>query len=240
MRAKDSARLSTIRLLLAAIKQREVDERIELTDADVLGDHREDAQAAPRLDRAVREGRRARTWPTPRRPRSRCSSAYLPQQLTRGRDRRGDRRGDRRDRRRGRRRTWARSWRVLKPKLAGRADMGKVSALVKAKLSARRRRALPSRRVVAYNRNARLARASHARDPTSISSHDPARLHPDAARRVDIVDVVDRYVPLKKAGANYGPAARSTARRRRRSRSARPSSSITASAAARTATRSAS
>ena len=36
MRAKDSARLSTIRLLQAAIKQREVDERIELTDADVL------------------------------------------------------------------------------------------------------------------------------------------------------------------------------------------------------------
>ena len=37
MRAKDTARLSTIRMLLAAIKQREVDERIELTDADVLG-----------------------------------------------------------------------------------------------------------------------------------------------------------------------------------------------------------
>ena len=36
MRAKDSARLSTIRLLLAAIKQREVDERIELGDSDVL------------------------------------------------------------------------------------------------------------------------------------------------------------------------------------------------------------
>jgi uncharacterized protein YqeY len=36
MRAKDSARLSTIRMLLAAIKQREVDERIELTDGDVL------------------------------------------------------------------------------------------------------------------------------------------------------------------------------------------------------------
>jgi uncharacterized protein YqeY len=36
MRAKDTARLSTIRLLLAAIKQREVDERIELTDVDVL------------------------------------------------------------------------------------------------------------------------------------------------------------------------------------------------------------
>jgi uncharacterized protein YqeY len=37
MRAKDTARLGTIRLLLAAIKQREVDERIELDDA-ALGD----------------------------------------------------------------------------------------------------------------------------------------------------------------------------------------------------------
>ena len=36
MRAKDSARLSAVRLLLAAIKQREVDERIELSDADVV------------------------------------------------------------------------------------------------------------------------------------------------------------------------------------------------------------
>ena len=36
MRAKETARLSAIRLLLAAIKQREVDERRELTDADVL------------------------------------------------------------------------------------------------------------------------------------------------------------------------------------------------------------
>ena len=36
MRAKETARLSTIRLLLAAIKQREVDERIELDDAQVL------------------------------------------------------------------------------------------------------------------------------------------------------------------------------------------------------------
>ncbi len=36
LRAKDAARLSAIRLLLAAIKQREVDERIELADADVV------------------------------------------------------------------------------------------------------------------------------------------------------------------------------------------------------------
>ncbi|WP_374475640.1 GatB/YqeY domain-containing protein [Zoogloea sp.] len=36
MRAKDSARLSALRLLLAAIKQREVDDRIELDDAAVV------------------------------------------------------------------------------------------------------------------------------------------------------------------------------------------------------------
>jgi len=37
MRAKDSARLGTIRLLMAAIKQKEVDERVELDDAGVIG-----------------------------------------------------------------------------------------------------------------------------------------------------------------------------------------------------------
>jgi uncharacterized protein YqeY len=36
MRAKDSERLATIRLLIAEIKRKEVDERIELTDAQVL------------------------------------------------------------------------------------------------------------------------------------------------------------------------------------------------------------
>ena len=36
MRAKEATRLSTIRMLLAAMKQREVDERIELADADVV------------------------------------------------------------------------------------------------------------------------------------------------------------------------------------------------------------
>ena len=37
MRAKDSARLGTIRLLLAACKQKEVDERVTLDDAAVIG-----------------------------------------------------------------------------------------------------------------------------------------------------------------------------------------------------------
>ena len=36
MRAKDAPRLSAIRLLLAAMKQKEVDERVELADADVV------------------------------------------------------------------------------------------------------------------------------------------------------------------------------------------------------------
>ena len=36
MRAKDKLRLGTIRMALAAVKQREVDERIELNDTDIL------------------------------------------------------------------------------------------------------------------------------------------------------------------------------------------------------------
>jgi uncharacterized protein len=37
MRARDAARLSAIRMLLAAIKQREIDERKELSDTEVVG-----------------------------------------------------------------------------------------------------------------------------------------------------------------------------------------------------------
>ena len=37
MRARDAARLSAVRLLHDAMKQKEVDERVALTDADVLG-----------------------------------------------------------------------------------------------------------------------------------------------------------------------------------------------------------
>ena len=81
MRAKDSARLSTIRMLLAAVKQREVDERIELTDADVLGviekmlKQRRDSiaqfEAGKREDLAAIE-----------RAEVAVLQAYLPQQLT--------------------------------------------------------------------------------------------------------------------------------------------------------------
>ena len=37
MRARETEKLATIRLLLAALKQKEVDERIELDDAAVIG-----------------------------------------------------------------------------------------------------------------------------------------------------------------------------------------------------------
>ena len=65
MRAKEAERLSTIRLLLAAIKQREVDERITLDDAAIVGvvdkliKQRKDSiaafEAAGRTDLAAKE-----------------------------------------------------------------------------------------------------------------------------------------------------------------------------------------
>ena len=59
MRASEKERLATIRMLQAAIKQREVDERITLDDAAGAVDHRKDGQAAQGIDRAVRGGRAA-------------------------------------------------------------------------------------------------------------------------------------------------------------------------------------
>ena len=107
MRAQDTARLSTIRLLLAAIKQREVDERIELDDADVLGvidkmiKQRKDSiaqfEAGKRTDLADKEQAEIAVL-----------QAYLPQQLSDAEIDAADRRRDRRDRRGRRRRTWAR------------------------------------------------------------------------------------------------------------------------------------
>jgi uncharacterized protein YqeY len=81
MRAKESERLSTIRLLLAAIKQKEVDERIELDDAgliaivDKLIKQRKDSIAAyeqaQRQDLADKEKAEMQVL-----------SAYLPQRMS--------------------------------------------------------------------------------------------------------------------------------------------------------------
>ncbi|OIR19593.1 yqey-like protein [mine drainage metagenome] len=133
MRAKETARLGAIRLLLAAMKQREVDERIELTDADVIAviekmlKQRRDSisqyEAAGRQDLADVEKFEVSIL-----------QAYMPQQLgeaeiaaaiadaiaatgAAGPQDMGKVMG------------------VVKPKLAGRADMGKVSGLIKAQLT---------------------------------------------------------------------------------------------------------
>jgi uncharacterized protein YqeY len=133
MRAKDTARLGAIRLLLAAMKQREVDERIELSDTDVIAiiekmiKQRRDSisqfEAASRQELADAEKFEITVLKTYM-PQAlsedevaaavaeaiAASSAKSPQEM-------------------------GKVIALLKPKLAGRADMGKVSALVKARLS---------------------------------------------------------------------------------------------------------
>jgi uncharacterized protein YqeY len=133
MRAKDSVRLGTIRLLLAAIKQREVDERIELSDADVIAvinkmiKQRRDSitqfEAAARQELADIEKFEISVLQT-----------YMPQPMTEAEVEgavseaiasSGVQSAQ----------EMGKVIALLKTKLAGRADMGKVSALVKARLS---------------------------------------------------------------------------------------------------------
>jgi uncharacterized protein YqeY len=133
MRAKDAPRLSAIRLLLASLKQREVDERIELTDTDVLAivekmikqrrDSIEQFEKGGRQDLADKEQFEISVL-----------QGYLPAAMSAaevdatvneaisstGAKLMAD---------------IGKVMALLKPRLAGRADMGKVSALVKSKLS---------------------------------------------------------------------------------------------------------
>ncbi len=133
MRDKASARLSTIRMLLAAIKQREVDERIILDDAQVLAviekllkQRRESIvqfEKGARPDLVAIEQAEVEVL-----------LGYMPAQMGEaeieaivaeaiaqtGAKGPAD---------------MGKLMAVLKPKLAGRADMGRVSGLVKARLS---------------------------------------------------------------------------------------------------------
>ena len=133
MRARDTARLGAIRLLLAAMKQREVDERIELSDADVVTiidkmiKQRRDSisqfEAAKRQELADAEKFEISVLQT-----------YMPQQMTEAEVAAAvaeaiTSSGAKLPQEMGK------VIALLKPKLAGRADMGKVSALVKARLS---------------------------------------------------------------------------------------------------------
>ncbi|HKP66830.1 MAG TPA: GatB/YqeY domain-containing protein [Casimicrobiaceae bacterium] len=135
MRAKATARLSTVRLLLAAIKQREVDERKTLTDADIVAVI--DKMVKQRKDSITQfdAGKRA-DLADAERAELVILQAYLPAALT---DAEIDVAID----------AEVASARAagaagpaligkvmagLKPKLAGRADMAAVSAKVKARL----------------------------------------------------------------------------------------------------------
>lgn len=133
MKARETERLGAIRLLLAAVKQKEVDERKDLDDAAVLSvidkmlKQRRDSifqfEQAGRQDLADKEKFEVSVL-----------QAYMPQAMSdaeleaavaeavaaagaHGPQDMGKVMG------------------LLKPRLAGRADMGKVSALVKARLS---------------------------------------------------------------------------------------------------------
>lgn len=134
MRARETARLGVIRLLLAAIKQKEVDERIVLDDAAVVAvidkmlKQRKDSiaqyEAAKRTDLADAEKFEAEVL-----------TAYMPAGLSAeevaaavkaaiaatGAAGPAD---------------MGKVMAVLKPQLAGRADMSEVSKLLKAGLSA--------------------------------------------------------------------------------------------------------
>ena len=133
MRAKDSVRLGAIRLLLAAIKQREVDERIELTDADVISviekmlKQRRDSiaafESANRTDLADIEKFEVTVLQTymPKQMSEAEISAIVDQVIAdsgaQGAKDMGKVVG------------------LVKPLVAGMADMGKVSGLIKARLS---------------------------------------------------------------------------------------------------------
>jgi uncharacterized protein len=134
MRAKDAPRLSTIRLLLAAVKQREVDERKELTDADIVSviekmlkqrrdsveqytkGNRKDLADVEEAEIVVLQGYMPKAMSD-----AELDAAIATALAASGAKGMAD---------------MGKLMAVLKPQLAGKADMGKVSALVKAKLSA--------------------------------------------------------------------------------------------------------
>ena len=133
MRAKDSARLSAVRLILAAVKQREVDERKELSDAEVtsviekmIKQRRESIvqfEQASRKDLADVEKFELELL-----------SGYLPQQMSDAEVQQELQKAISESGASGIK-DMGKVMALLKPRLAGRADMGKVSNLVKSKLS---------------------------------------------------------------------------------------------------------
>jgi len=132
MRAKDPARLSAVRLLLAAMKQKEVDERIELSDADVLGII--DKMVKQRRESIAQYEKAARAdLVAVEKFEIEVLSAYLPQQMGEAELAQAIAAAVAESGASGVK-DMGKVMALLKPKLAGRADMGKVSELVKAKI----------------------------------------------------------------------------------------------------------
>lgn len=132
MREKNKDRLTTLRMILAAIKQKEVDERIELDDTQILAvldkmakQHRDSInqfQQAGRNDLVEKENRELAVV-----------ESYLPTQLSDA-EIQGLLEAAIQESGAASMQDMGKVMAVLKPKLQGRADMGKVSGLVKAKL----------------------------------------------------------------------------------------------------------
>jgi uncharacterized protein len=133
MKAREADKLAALRLLLAAVKQREVDERITLDDAQIVSvidkmiKQRKDSIAqyekAARQDLADKEKFEISVI-----------EAYLPKQLSQGEIDAAVAEAIASTGAKGPQ-DMGKVMGVVKPKLAGRADMGKVSALVKARLA---------------------------------------------------------------------------------------------------------
>jgi len=133
MRARETERLATIRLLLAAIKQREVDDRVTLDDAgitaviDKMIKQRKDSisqfEAAGRADLVEKEAAELKVL-----------ADYMPAQLSEAEIAAEVQAAVAQSGAAGPQ-DMGKVMGVLKGKLAGRADMTAVSALVKAALS---------------------------------------------------------------------------------------------------------
>ncbi len=133
LRARESARLSTVRLLLAAIKQREIDERREQSDAEVLAiidrmvKQRRDSiaqfEAGRRMDLVAIEQAEVVVL-----------QGYLPQPLTDAQIEAMVAEAVAQTGATGPA-AMGKVMALLKPQLAGRADMTAVSARVKSRLA---------------------------------------------------------------------------------------------------------
>ena len=133
MRAKETARLGTLRLLLAALKQKEVDERVVLTDADVLSIIekmlKQRRESIAQYEKAARQD-----LADVEKAEIAVLSAYLPQQMSDVEVAEAIAAAIKESGAAGPK-DMGKVMGLLKSRLAGRTDMGKLSALVKTKLA---------------------------------------------------------------------------------------------------------